>query len=928
MSDPQEKIANLEARIDRLIRTQIDFQSEINAIRAELRRLRSEDSSHNEPEQPTEPQSWQASSHTQAPPPPSVTAERPSETPRDTPPPSFGMPREARWQYSEPEREPGFAQKYFEEHSQNARANLEKFIGENLISKIGIIVLIIGVGIGVKYSIDNNLISPAARIAVGYLFGFGLAGLAIWLKRKYHNFSAALLSGGMAILYFVTYFAYSAYELMPQGAAFGLMALFTLLTVAAALFYNRQVIAHIGLVGAYAVPFLLSTGSANYLFLFTYMAVINAGILAVSVMRYWSAIFYTSSLLTWLIYFAWFAARYSPDEHLGLALTFLGIFFALFFTARIAQTIKYGAGNQVENRVSATFTAAIFFLLLWGISVWSGALGPERWAIFTFLAGFTAAILLLSLRWYGKEMLYLCFAAAWLIFASWFNTQYEPQTGLAIGAVFSSVIFLIFYAGVLVHRLRDERFRLVEIAGLILTNAFAFYGFGYAMIDGLESGDRFLGIFTVGHAAFHFAVAAAVSRRREDAVDLVQLLTILTITFVTIAVPVHFDGNFVTVIWAVEAALLFWFGRARSIPIYEYFSVPVFILALGSQILDWMVAVGDRTLAVSELNRVPLANGAFISALLVVAAAAFIWFTDRERKASSAFPEDIAGYFGYAVAGAGLLFLYITFGVEIGHYFHLQAVAAATENIPGSSIADTERMNIVWQINYTLAFAGAMLIAAIVRMRSRALAWAGAVVGVFALIAFLTAGMLQFFELRDSYLLARANTGAGPMMNLLVRYFSYAVVALLIYIKYRFVSDEDLSGDLRSEERYFTFEAGVVVTLFITASCELLHLMAQAGIDDGAKLGLSILWGVFALAMIVAGIARGKRHLRLAAIALVGVTLIKLFFYDIAELGTIPKTILFVTLGVTLLLISFLYNKYKNAIFGTRPDEEAEAEEV
>src|SRR5690606_14102995 len=176
--------------------------------------------------------------------------------------------------------------------------------------------------------------------------------------------------------------------------------------------------------------------------LFIYMAVINAGILAVSVLRYWTSIFYTASLLTWLIYFAWFISRYSADEHLGLALTFLGIFFVLFFAARIAQTVKYGPGNEVENRVSTAFTAAIFYLLLCSITA-AGAAGPQRWTIFTFLAGFTAAILLIAHRWYGKEMLYLCFAAAWIIFASWFNAKYDPRTGLAAGAVFSSVIFLI-----------------------------------------------------------------------------------------------------------------------------------------------------------------------------------------------------------------------------------------------------------------------------------------------------------------------------------------------------------------------------------------------------------------------------------------------------------------------------------------------------
>ena len=52
----------------------------------------------------------------------------------------------------------------------------EKFIGENLINKIGIFILIIGAGIGVKYSIENDLISPLTRVILGYLVGLGLLG--------------------------------------------------------------------------------------------------------------------------------------------------------------------------------------------------------------------------------------------------------------------------------------------------------------------------------------------------------------------------------------------------------------------------------------------------------------------------------------------------------------------------------------------------------------------------------------------------------------------------------------------------------------------------------------------------------------------------------------------------------------------------------
>ncbi|NCP83308.1 MAG: DUF2339 domain-containing protein, partial [Bacteroidetes bacterium] len=135
---------------------------------------------------------------------------------------------------------------------------LEKFIGENLINKIGIAILIIGVAIGAKYSIENDLISPLTRIILGYLLGLGLLGLSIKLKATYENFSAVLVSGSMAIFYFLTYAAYSYYELIPQLITFALMVIFTVFTVIAALQYNKQIIAHIGLVGAYAVPFLLS----------------------------------------------------------------------------------------------------------------------------------------------------------------------------------------------------------------------------------------------------------------------------------------------------------------------------------------------------------------------------------------------------------------------------------------------------------------------------------------------------------------------------------------------------------------------------------------------------------------------------------------------------------------------------------------------
>ncbi|MEX1382291.1 DUF2339 domain-containing protein, partial [Lutibacter sp.] len=138
------------------------------------------------------------------------------------------------------------------------KSDIEKFIGENLINKIGIIVIIIGVSIGAKYAIDNNLISPTVRIILGYLVGLGLFVFALKLKENYLQFSAALYSGAMAIIYFITYAAFSYYSLFPAAVAYSIMVITTVLTVFGALKYDKQVIAHIGLVGAYSIPFLLS----------------------------------------------------------------------------------------------------------------------------------------------------------------------------------------------------------------------------------------------------------------------------------------------------------------------------------------------------------------------------------------------------------------------------------------------------------------------------------------------------------------------------------------------------------------------------------------------------------------------------------------------------------------------------------------------
>jgi uncharacterized membrane protein len=111
------------------------------------------------------------------------------------------------------------------------------------------------------------------------------------------------------------------------------------------------------------------------------------------------------------------------------------------------------------------------------------------------------------------------------------------------------------------------------------------------------------------------------------------------------------------------------------------------------------------------------------------------------------------------------------------------------------------------------------------------------------------------------------------------------------------------------------FDMVFFVTLLWVLSAEVITWMSLLGYPDSYKLGLSIFYGIYALALVILGIVQHKKYLRVGAIVLFAFTLAKLFLYDISNLSTISKTVVFVSLGILLLIVSFLYNKYKHLIF-------------
>ncbi|PZQ89244.1 MAG: hypothetical protein DI548_04270 [Flavobacterium johnsoniae] len=145
------------------------------------------------------------------------------------------------------------------------------------------------------------------------------------------------------------------------------------------------------------------------------------------------------------------------------------------------------------------------------------------------------------------------------------------------------------------------------------------------------------------------------------------------------------------------------------------------------------------------------------------------------------------------------------------------------------------------------------------------------------------------------------------MFGVIAHYISLLVLAIFVYRIYIYFIN-------RQEKNRMLFDIFFSILVIWILSAEMLIWLNAFNIYENNKLGLSILWGSYSLILISYGIWKSKKHLRILAIVLFGITLLKLFFYDIVHLNTIRKTIVFVSLGILLLIISFLYNKYKHLI--------------
>jgi len=659
--------------------------------------------------------------------------------------------------------------------------------------RLGIVLVVMGIGFFLQYSIAHGWIPPIGRVGLSILAGVAmLVGGMNMLGRKYHAFGQGLIGGGIATLYFSVFAAFHFYHMIDMLSAFALMIFITVCAGGMAVRFNSMLVAVLGILGGYATPIMLRTGEVNFVALFSYVLLLGCGVLGISYKKNWHLLSYLAFVGTYGLFFGAMNARPYRVEDFWQVMPFLTAFFVLFST----MVFLFNLVNRTKS------------------------------------------------------------------------TLLEP-IGLLINA---GIYFVVSY-------------RLVE--EFTVHAGFAEPGFGY----------RWVALVTLGLAAFYVAhVWYFLARKLLDR-ELLFCFIGLAAFFLAVTVPLLLSAEWITVSWAIQALVMLWIaGKLRSEFLRHVAYVLYLIVAarfcfmdLPHQYATGMVRATDVKLAVflgHMLERlvvfgVPIASmgGAFrllnapVSASMAVEKANDMaeWIRDRWAVRAS-----VIGLIAML-----FVFLHLELNRTFSSFYLLQPMRLPV-------------LSLLW-----IGLCGFLVYEYLARP-------SGFLLGVLVTFVAAMVAKLFFFDLPSWRVAGMVRySGEYSFLEASMRLLDFGAIIAFLYFGFML-----LVGDIRAKQAGRVLGCAALALLFIFLSLETNTFLGcyVEGLRPG---GISILWSLFAIGLLLGGIWKDVGGLRYTALALFAVVAGKVFLFDLAHVEEVYRIVASLILGVLLLSGAFIYLKYR-----------------
>jgi uncharacterized membrane protein len=840
----------------------------------------------------------------------------------------------------------------------------EAFFGVKLFAWIGGFVLFLGIVFLVKYSFENNLITPAMRVVIGTVVGLALV-VTGWLTatRRYRVSGQSLCATGVLVLYGNIFAAHVFYHLIELVPAFASMAVVTGAAFFLAVRMNAQVIVVLGLLGGFLTPVLLSTGVDNPAALFGYIAVLNVGIAAVALRKRWNYLVLLAAAGTVLLEYGWaFKFFESPKANIAFAvfLGFEALFLAIFAAQRRTNPTENWSDVAVILLGLAALTAAFCFLgyptlghrpgflftfaflaqagllslalLRARIGAWIAPIGGL--VVFVFLASWTAIYLSDALLWWGLGG-YVAFALLHAGFAFW------PGSGATVSksAAWQGYAPLLPLVLICLCVAKNETSTAVWLCVLVLD---------------------------------FIAIAVAFMRRSLPAVVLALIVTIFAAALWIDRAPSGMDLRGFLIVAAGSGVFFFsaaLFAARKLFPDSENVRRNIPALAASMPFLLLLMAIAKLPI----VNPTPFFITAFFLAVLLLGlgvvsrtswialiALAFTWAVEREWQALHFTHDYGALALGWQI-GFSVLFLgYPFFTAEerkplpwaVGalsgplHFWLIYEVIRTTfpelrngfipaafvlpyaagtlflvkkrEVTPASGDA-----RLAWQAGVALFFFSLIFPIQFERewitlgwaLEGFALLWLFRVVPHRGL-RYVGVGLLCIAFVRlalNPAVLEYHRRSATPIWNWYLYGYGLPIVFLFA------------GAWLFRAPRQSTFER-TAPTLLYSLGAILTFLLLNIEIADYFSVGptltfsfsgnfardmtYSIAWALYAFALVLVGMNRKTGWVRYAGVALLLFTLGKLFLHDLSSLSQLYRIGAFIGVAIILIVASFVYQRF------------------
>jgi uncharacterized membrane protein len=800
------------------------------------------------------------------------------------------------------------------------RTEWELLIGGKWLNWIGAVALFLGTAFFMKYAFDNNWINEVTRVVIGIVFGV----ILLFLGKRFASkglalFSQGLVGAGIGVLYTSVFASYNFYSFVPQVVAITLMLFVTIISFQQALYYQSLPIAIIGWLGAYGTPFLFP-GEGSTIGLMSYLGFVTVGMSAlVWKKQRWSIFYYLSFLATYLIFFGWSLASSSNENSVFLA--FLSFFWLLFYMFDLRflfreKATKYEKVFGVLNTLFLTigliwhlphianyrgllsvcmiFIAVVYLIpivifrfneMLSKTNNWQTARQSITFLVFVLIATalyfdfkiflFVVSIELGIMIWWGLryQVRYIerfalsvisCTTLGILVYTVSEAGQSKPIFNWVLWDDLIGVVVLLWCA----HLYQAKSFTSIR------NSLHAMWSILLAVGIYVESYLLFLHVYPR---------EMYVKLEKWDFISHVSYITDLGVAFCLL----------------VYAVLLGWFGLKRQVNTVLIISNTIlFIMTIQ------LVTIGRTYLTIEYFRPVwNIRCFVFLLTIVLLFGSYQLW-----KK----FGEQYSWYKWYRLSViltiVVLLFELVTVEIIDGFTKQINFLEPTSELNRVSYLENLEfyTLVLVWILGsipmYILG----------VRLRYRLLMYLALSTLGLGAVPILFRGF-TFYSYEHFV----------PVINL--RFLSFVCVIGVFFFFYQYMKQkQDMKKSLYlsyiRQTLFFLSVSAVflIVTLEINDTFEatMLRLVAEREeviqLRNLQQLSISIAWLLLSCLFLWIGIWQKKQSVRILSICVFGLSILKIFLFDLSFLTMLYRIFSFMGLGIILLAVSFIYQKYKH----------------